>query len=1126
MYYKIEPSVVRRQTGSFEEPFEEYEIRFADRKERVEKWRRTLEEVAGFSGQHISAERDEADIITEIVDRIEIEIKPRSLEVAAFPTGLETRVKDITTLMSCDTEGVTIIDVRETAGRENGLVLLQQQFIDEFLRSKKQHKIHNVEEGTKFIRERFGSAKVMVLIDDINKLKHYKNLVPGIFGPGSVVIVTTRDEELLLKIEVEKRYRLYINLMEDDDSLALLSQHAFGNAVPEHALKFLLKDILSLAGGLPLALVVFGAYLSTRSEEGWKCYIEKLQRIPDSTIQQKLVISLDAIELEDPMLKKIFLDIACFFVGQRKREVVPILETYYSYVDHKIDTLKKRCLLTINNRYELRMHDLLRDTGREVARNRSYDEPGKHSRLWGSNIIREVLKRKKGTEAIEGIIPCKFNYHKALEGVSFVTKTFKRMRILRFLYLSGGNVTGNFEQTFANLRWLHWDHFPLRCLPSEFFPQELVFLALPSSKMRTFWELNMDSQVFEMLTTLDMSYSQDLVTTPDFTTLSSLKFLNLKGCKRLEEVHISIGCLLSLISLNLSGCVNLRSLPDNICNFRALKSLNVGGCSNLEELPMDLGNIESLTELNAWGLAVPKIPDSILNLSKLVELNLTDKEYLETPSTSLQDSTLTDWDVFLSYCSADTHFTSHLYTALDRHEIRTYKGDVELSTGEVIGLPQAFWESKFFVVVLSANYISSYRCLDELDDILRRKKLVIPVFYKIDASVVEDQTGGFTEVFEGLKITFSGNLGKVENWRLALRKVAKFSGYCISENRSETDIINEIIDEILIEKKPQALSVAEYPVRLGYRVKGITALLSSGTEGVIKFGIHGMAGVGKTTLAKALFEQLLREGSFEGSCFLTDVSEAWKTFKGPEILQQKLVNDVLKKDGEIKVHNVDQGTKLIRDGIISTKVLVVIDDLEDLNQYQSLVGPFVSGSVVIITTRKEEMPDEIDVETNYCYVANVLDPAESLALLTQNAFENGKLNRSLTVFCKDVLHQAGGLPFALQVFGSHLSSRSAGDWQDYIKNLQESPNSTIQQKLMISLDALALDDSVLKKVFLDIACFFLGSKMEEVLRIMGNRYHCLHDNICTLEKNCFLTINDRDELEMHQLLRDMARESV
>ena len=97
----------------------------------------------------------------------------------------------------------------------------------------------------------------------------------------------------------------------------------------------------------------------------------------------------------------------------------------------------------------------------------------------------------QGTEAIEGIIPSNFDYHKALEGVTFVTKTFKRMSVLRFLHLSSGNVSGNFEQAFENLRWLRWDHFPLKCLPSEFCPQELVFLALPSSKMRTFWELNM-----------------------------------------------------------------------------------------------------------------------------------------------------------------------------------------------------------------------------------------------------------------------------------------------------------------------------------------------------------------------------------------------------------------------------------------------------------------------------------------------------------------------------------------------------------------------------------------------------------------------------------------------------------
>lgn len=57
VYFKIEPLVVRWQTGSFVEPFQKYETRFADRKEKVDKWRRTLKEVADFSGQHVSAQR-------------------------------------------------------------------------------------------------------------------------------------------------------------------------------------------------------------------------------------------------------------------------------------------------------------------------------------------------------------------------------------------------------------------------------------------------------------------------------------------------------------------------------------------------------------------------------------------------------------------------------------------------------------------------------------------------------------------------------------------------------------------------------------------------------------------------------------------------------------------------------------------------------------------------------------------------------------------------------------------------------------------------------------------------------------------------------------------------------------
>ncbi|KAK1382292.1 hypothetical protein POM88_020027 [Heracleum sosnowskyi] len=108
--------------------------------------------------------------------------------------------------------------------------------------------------------------------------------------------------------------------------------------------------------------------------------------------------------------------------------------------------------------------------GRNIARNESPDEPEKHSRLWASKDICDVLKKKKGTEAVECIIP-RDNNQDALRGSSFTTKTFKRMSKLRFLHLE-------------------------ECLPSEFNPSELVILELPGSKLRTVWEQNMVSHVF------------------------------------------------------------------------------------------------------------------------------------------------------------------------------------------------------------------------------------------------------------------------------------------------------------------------------------------------------------------------------------------------------------------------------------------------------------------------------------------------------------------------------------------------------------------------------------------------------------------------------------------------------
>ncbi|KAL8090587.1 TMV resistance protein N-like [Apium graveolens] len=679
VYYNIKPSVVRYQTGSFKKAFKKHETRFktsifksvwkqhrirAEAKmQKLKKWRRILANVANFSGVTVSVERSEAGILQEIVDRILIEINPKTLNVAKYPVGLETCVQDVTALFNKHTRGFTRIgihgmggvgkttlakavynqnhhrfqgscflkNVREVSETSEGQVRLQRQLINNVLKCNNIN-VDNVDHGIELIRARLCSTKVLIVFDDLDDPKPLEFL-EGPFAFGSTVIITTRNEDLLDSVEVEARYK--VNELDDADSHQLFTKHAFGNSVLPDALKELSKEILQHAGGLPLALTTFGSKLrNIKSEKKWRWFIDRLKRVPHNDVEKSLLISFDALKLVDPIMQNMFLDIACFFIGLEEQEVVNIMETCYPFVDRNLGFLKKRSLLMINNRYKLVMHNLLSDMGRRIVCNSSPDEPQKHSRLWDPNDICYVLNEHKGSEAIEGIIPHNFYCQNTLERVSYPTEVFNTMRKLRFLYLNNVNLTGSFEHTFKEMTWFCWELCPLESLPSELHPKKLVNLALPRSKVKTVWKV---SQTFKHLKSLNMSGSQDLHSTPDFTKLQYLENLIFEGCKSLKEVHVSIGSLERLVSLNLHGCLELRRLGDAICDLKALKVLNIGYCQNLEALPTKLGNIASLEEFNAEGLTVMTIPSSIGHLSKLVALRLSYNKNLETLPRSICD---------------------------------------------------------------------------------------------------------------------------------------------------------------------------------------------------------------------------------------------------------------------------------------------------------------------------------------------------------------------------------------------------------------------------------------------------------------------------------------------------------
>ncbi|MCH94802.1 TMV resistance protein N-like [Trifolium medium] len=177
--------------------------------------------------------------------------------------------------------------------------------------------------------------------------------------------------------------------MDQSESLELFSWHAFKQASPGKDFARVSRNVVEYSGGLPLALEVLGSYLFNRGIAEWNSILEKLKRIPNDQIQKKLKISYDG--LNDDTTKDIFLHIACFFIGMDRRDVIPILNGCELFAEIGISVLVDRSLVTIDDRNRLGMHDLLRDMGREIIRDKSPKEPGERSRLWYNKDVLDVL---------------------------------------------------------------------------------------------------------------------------------------------------------------------------------------------------------------------------------------------------------------------------------------------------------------------------------------------------------------------------------------------------------------------------------------------------------------------------------------------------------------------------------------------------------------------------------------------------------------------------------------------------------------------------------------------------------------------------------------------------------------
>uniref|UniRef100_A0A7N2M352 TIR domain-containing protein n=1 Tax=Quercus lobata TaxID=97700 RepID=A0A7N2M352_QUELO len=279
VFHYVDPSNVRKQIGTFTQAFVKHEEK--EEKTRADKWRDALRQVGNLAEWHLKDTREKFE--------------------------------------------------------KYGLVPLQQKIIDEVLKEKNL-KIEEEYDGVLKIKNRLCRKRILLVFDDLDKMKQLKMLA---------------------------------------------GEHDwFGSA-----------------------LEVLGSFLFGKSTVEWTIALERLQEFPDEAILEN------------------------------KDYVLEILDILGLYPIIGLKELANTSLLKIMDNDIVRMHDLLEEMGRNMVCQECLDDPGKCCRLWDYEDIDKVLKRNRGTEALNALdILSTYNEQQV---VCWNPEAFSKMDNLKYLRIYG-----------------------------------------------------------------------------------------------------------------------------------------------------------------------------------------------------------------------------------------------------------------------------------------------------------------------------------------------------------------------------------------------------------------------------------------------------------------------------------------------------------------------------------------------------------------------------------------------------------------------------------------------------------------------------------------------------------------
>ncbi|XP_052725248.1 putative disease resistance protein RGA3 isoform X2 [Vigna angularis] len=248
----------------------------------------------------------------------------------------------------------------------------------------------------------------------------------------------------------------------------------------------------------------------------------------------------------------------------------------------------------------------------------------------------------------------------------------------------------------------------------------------------------------------------------------------------------------------------------------------------------------------------------------------------------------------------------------------------------------------------------------------------------------------------------------------------------------------------------QTSSVITEPIFCGRdkdREKIVKFLLedASNSEELSIYPIVGMGGLGKTTLAKRVFNDHEISKHFDLRIWIC-VSD---DFNVKRILQSIIECSIGQNPN---LGNLEARRKRVEEALQSKRYLLFLDDVwnEDREKWKELKGMLewakgAKGATILVTTRLQEVASIMG--THPAYSLTALSEDDSWSLFKHHAFGlNREKREELVAIGKEIVRKCVGSPLAIKTLGSCLRDVSElKQWQ----NIKESEIWNIREKLQI-----------------------------------------------------------------------------